>query len=836
MKRQHIGAGTVLLLLGVGICSVGCNPTKEYYLCDPQKLQHFKQVATKIEYPDINTARLPDAEHSLEPFSLENMASQEIWDLSLQEAIEISLRNSKVMRDIGGQVLTSPSSTSTVYEPAIQESDPRFGVEAALSAFDANLSSSLTWQKNDRPVNQVFTGLNQPVFEQDQADFTTQIDKTTATGTQFFARNNTDYEWNNNPSNAFPSAWQTNFELGFQHPLLQGGGIAFNRIAGPNAEPGFFFSNGVMIARLNNDIALTDFEASVRRLVSDVENAYWDLYFAYRDLDARVAGRDSALETWRKIYALYEQGAKGGEADKEAQAREQYFLFRAQVEDALSGSPGGSTQSGSGTRPGVFRGAGGVYAREANLRLLLGIAATDGRLIRTTDEPTTAEVHFDWDAILHEAFCRRVELRRQRWLVKRRELELVAAKNFLKPRLDALGTYRWRGFGDDLINPERQPGQFDNAFQTLTGGDFQEWNLGLQFSMPIGHRQAMAAVRNAKLGIARDRAVLQEQELQITHDISGAIRELHRAYRLSETNFNRRVAAQRQVEAVSEAYKVNTVTLDVLLDAQRRLADAESAYYRSLVEYTLAIKAVQFEKGSLLEYNGVYLAEGPWPCKAYSDARKLAMRRKAATRINYGFTCPPRVSEGTYRQDAGHVSMLAPGMLRELPSSSGEPTLAEPPVPAEAPEGETPPRPEAQPEEERFPLPSPADNEFDDEDEVPAPPRVPRSTASRTSTQDRARKPVVRPSASDNVAQRIPTSPEPSRLTVVSMEVEALTPPSTSTAKTAPQEPPMPESKWTAIRQVEYEAPVQSFQPVRTQDESIPLRLESDKNGWKAVK
>ena len=40
------------------------------------------------------------------------------------------------------------------------------------------------------------------------------------------------------------------------------------------------------------DIALVDFEIGVRNLVSDVENAYWELYFAYRDLDAKIAGRN----------------------------------------------------------------------------------------------------------------------------------------------------------------------------------------------------------------------------------------------------------------------------------------------------------------------------------------------------------------------------------------------------------------------------------------------------------------------------------------------------------------------------------------------------------------
>ena len=103
--------------------------------------------------------------------------------------------------------------------------------------------------------------------------------------------------------------------------------MQFNRIAGPGATPGEF--NGVMVARINTDIALADFEVGVRNLVSDVEIAYWELYFNYRSLDAVIAGRDSALATWRKIYTLYRIGGKGGEAEKEAQARQNTILSAA---------------------------------------------------------------------------------------------------------------------------------------------------------------------------------------------------------------------------------------------------------------------------------------------------------------------------------------------------------------------------------------------------------------------------------------------------------------------------------------------------------------------------
>ena len=75
-----------------------------------------------------------------------------------------------------------------------------------------------------------------------------------------------------------------------------------------------------------------------------------------------------------------------------------------------------------------------------------------------------------------------MEIRREKWEIKRRELELIAARNFLLPRLDAVGRYRWLGLGDELINQNHrdfnQPGS--SAFGTLDSGEFQEWQLGLE--------------------------------------------------------------------------------------------------------------------------------------------------------------------------------------------------------------------------------------------------------------------------------------------------------------------------------------------------------------------
>ena len=122
-------------------------------------------------------------------------------------------------------------------------------------------------------------------------------------------------------------------------------------------------------------MALVDFEIAVRDLVSNVENAYWDLYYGYRDLDAKVHARDEALKTWRSVYALYETGRSGGEAENEAQAREQYFRFQEEVQNALSGELLDGTRVGNGSGGGTFRPTGGVLVAERRLRVLMGMLA-----------------------------------------------------------------------------------------------------------------------------------------------------------------------------------------------------------------------------------------------------------------------------------------------------------------------------------------------------------------------------------------------------------------------------------------------------------------------------
>jgi outer membrane protein TolC len=605
--RRHFAVTAATLTLA----AAGCTSADYWRLFNNNKTtgEVALEEPVRVPYAPPVTAVVPDDPTPVltrAPLTVRNLDQVQYREITLDESVRYALANSKIMRELGTTILRSPEAVETRFLTASQYTDPQFGPEAALAAFDAQFATRAFFENNDRVFNNRFQGGGTFEYQQDLNVYETEISKRAATGTAFALRNTTQYDSNNAPANLFDSAWWNILEGEVRHPLLQGGGLEFNRIAGPDAIPGVY--RGVVVARVNNEISQTDFEIGLRDFVSDVSNAYWELYYAYRILDARKKARDEAYEVLQRFEARANEGGVG--TDRVALAREQYYRFQREVEEALSGRPLPGTQTDPGG--GALRGIGGVLVAERRLRLLMGWPITDECLLRPSTEPIMADVQYDWPSTVSEATMRRTELRRQKLLVKRRELELTAAKNFLSPRLDALAQYRFRGFGDDLTGPGGP--RFNNALDTFSSGDFQEWQLGVEFSMPIGFRRGHAAVQNAELLVARERAVLQEQERRVVHDLSNAIAEKDRAYLAAITTLERLKAADTLLRSLQQEEAQGrggagegAVNLDRLLDAQRRVAEAEAEYYLNRTAYEVALKNVAFEKGSLLDYHDVYV-------------------------------------------------------------------------------------------------------------------------------------------------------------------------------------------------------------------------------------
>ena len=479
--------------------------------------------------------------------------------------------------------------------------------------------------------------------------------KQSVTGGQFALRNVTIFDKNSAPSNLFPQSNSVYYEAEARQSLLQGGGVEFNRIAGPAGLPGYY--NGVKIARLKSDISQAEFEIALRDYLSNIENAYWDLHFAYRDLSSKVDLRDLTLE----VYGLYKNriDTSGTEPFRLAQVREQYYRFQEDVQNSLTGRRVEGTRTNNGTVPGTFRGTNGVYLAERRLRLLMGVPTSDARLIRPADEASTVEVALNWEYVKSEALTRRPELHRQKFQIKRAELELVASRNYLKPRLDLVGRYRVRGMGNNLFgNPNdayssNAPDRFNNAYGSLASGQFQESQVGLEFSMPIGFRQGHAAVSQAELRLARERALLAEQERQVIHDVGNAVADVTRTSAVIKTALHRRDAAGEYLTGLTDRIRSRDFKpsdLEQWVDAERRFAEADNQYHLALCEHQIATKNVNYERGSLLDYCNIQPldAVGKTPAEQQVDEQILSV---SATEADYSPRAGQFVATKPIRED-----------------------------------------------------------------------------------------------------------------------------------------------------------------------------------------
>ena len=592
-KASQIQAETVLMDEATQANYSFSSPTRET-LTD---LQEFAR-------PHLND--LENYNASLLPPSTEGESYQNI---SIEDAVRLGLQNSKVIRDLGGTILQNPEAIASAYDPSIAHSNPFFGEEAALSEFDANLNASTFFENNDRELNNQFLGDNGTI-QQDLGNLQLGITKRTTTGALVSLRSISEYDNNNSIGNRFgtpSSSWQTFLEAEMRQPLLRGGRVNVNRITTPGAATGEF--NGIEIAKSRTDISVSEFKISVRNLVSDIENAYWDLYFAYRDLEARKAARDNALQSWRRIQSLGNEKKEGGEADKEGQAREQYFRFEAAVQDAIFGRPGDGTSSNNGTSAGIFRPASGLKVAERRFRYLVGLPLSNSNTvtIRPTNEPSVVPTSYDREVCVNTAFANRSELKRQIEIIRQTELQMQAARDLLLPQLDLVGRYRVRGFGSDLVGQSSIPN--DSASADLFNADHQEWQLGMELNVAVGYRREFATVRNIEQRLLREKEILHEQKRRIAADIGNALDNVERAYLFHVLQYNRLAGALDQLQAVKITNEQKKAPLNLVLEAQRRVLDAQTDLYRAKVEFALAQRDVEFEQGTLLTNMNVQFSD-----------------------------------------------------------------------------------------------------------------------------------------------------------------------------------------------------------------------------------
>lgn len=644
-------ASTVLTASMIGCASQKAAISDRQYCDDIEGIRHYKGNASTIAYPCLDTQTTPAVASSIEPRNISRRIEDAPREISLTDVIQTALTQNKVIETsaLGGigatGSLVNPATAASVYDPALQASGVLFGrrsVESALADFDTQFTSSLTFRRQDLQGNNSLAGGG------NSANFSSSLSKSFATGGSVSL--NHDFLYTVDPATDAATGATPNYggRLGLQvrQPLLAGSGVGYTRIAGPS-NPAFGaitgVSQGVVIARINEDVSIADFQIAVRNAIRDIESAYWDLYGAYRVFDTAVVAHESAYQTWREAKDRLDVGIL--KPADELQAEDRLYETKAQVETSLNQ----------------------LYQAESELRRLAGMPMNDGTVLRPAEEPILAEIIPDWSASLTEALTNRVELRRQKWQIKSTMLQLQAAKSLVRPRLDIIAGYDVNGAGDNLVNQNNAA--FSSLYGSLTNQNLNSWNAGIQLDIPIGFRFTRSQVRNLELQLSKANAILASQEKNIAHDIATSIQSVTASYAAAQSSRKRLEAAAKRVALLETEREVGTLTLDLVLRAQASLAEAENSYYQQVVTYRKALVDLNFSTGRLLTDSGVALAEGPWCADAYCDANHRAHERTHAKDANHLDTAPAEfVSPGP----TGTINLNQPAPVPYLEMNSSE--------------------------------------------------------------------------------------------------------------------------------------------------------------------
>ncbi len=520
---------------------------------------------------------------------LEELRPDQIRPLSIDDVLRAALDNNALVRDdrqfLAAGALANPDYVPSAFDSSIQATGPT-GEQAALAAFDLQAAAGAQWGENALTrANGFLTGdiPGQDILVARSGSLYGRLDKPLATGAVASLVHAWNYVPNSLTSQAFNSRYAGYLRGELRQPLWAGRGRDFTEAAGPvnslNPNPG----RGVAIARLDQNITMADFESRIQLLLKQTLDLYWDLWLAHETYRTQAAALASAEELCRRVQGRGDVGLDGGEAANRAYAEENLFEWQHAVDSALSD----------------------VLEVENRLRRLTGLAPSDGQLLLPVNPPHVGQVIPDWDGAVNTALCNRVELRQQQLRIHSLSLQCSAAGSLTHPQLDVVAGAQLNGTGEELIQ-----GQSD-AVGELIDPDKAGWNVGFEFSMPLGFRLARARVQNLQFRLAKAQAALRAEESEINHELAHVFHEIDRSYAAVGAAAGRRDAAQRRYAAVQADYDAGRTSLDLLLRTRVSLAEAERGYLESVVAYNKALVELCYREGILMRDHSIVLAEAP---------------------------------------------------------------------------------------------------------------------------------------------------------------------------------------------------------------------------------
>ncbi len=131
--------------------------------------------------------------------------------------------------------------------------------------------------------------------------------------------------------------------------------------------------------------------------------------------------------------------------------------------------------------------------------------------------------------------------------------------------------------------------------------DTSSWSAGLNFSRPLGGREAEGQYRKALNDEGQAVVLLEALAQRIRLQVREALRAVDVAMKSVQATRVTRLAAEKRLGAEEEKFRVGKATLNDVLEFQAEFASALSAEKRSRADYAIALAKLGKQMGILLD-------------------------------------------------------------------------------------------------------------------------------------------------------------------------------------------------------------------------------------------
>ena len=349
----------------------------------------------------------------------------------------------------------------------------------------------------------------------------------------------------------------------------------------------------IIIASHNRNISVNELKTALLETVYRVEELYWNLVFAERNLEVKKKSLQLAENLMTKNRKMVELG------------------LLAEIEILTAETEVASRQAD-------------ILAAQALLlntsdELLSLMNEKNEFIIRTTDEPRTDVLAIDVDESLSLALTNRPDLLNAGINLRSKDLEMTYARNQLLPALNLNMQYWSPGISGNRLryrddNPLTGdviaiiPGASGDALEEALNLKYRNWAVYLSLDVPLNSIFYHGAYTAARMDLREATLRRLDLERQIRLEVLSVIRDINSAFQRIQAYRTTREFAEKRTAAEEKRLAAGMSTSYIVLQYQRDYAQALGNELQALCEYNQALARLERVRGTGLEARQISFA------------------------------------------------------------------------------------------------------------------------------------------------------------------------------------------------------------------------------------